>query len=36
MHASYKFSTLADKIRECVPREPLSASGGSGPTNKIL
>jgi ubiquitin-conjugating enzyme E2 Z len=36
MHATYKFSTLADKIRECVPREPLSGSGGGGPTNRIL
>jgi len=29
MQMTYKFSTLADKIRECVPRYPTPPSGGS-------
>jgi ubiquitin-conjugating enzyme E2 Z len=29
MTICYQFSTIADKIRECVPRFPVDASGGS-------
>jgi ubiquitin-protein ligase len=35
MRMTYKFSTLADKIRECVPRFPPAPSGGSGDKNTI-
>ena len=29
MTICYQFSTIADKIRECVPRFPTDAGGGS-------
>jgi len=36
MGVSYKFSTLADKIRDSVPRIPIAVGGGSaGPYNPI-
>jgi len=35
MHMTYKFSTLADKIRECVPRFPEASNGRSTGQNII-
>jgi len=35
MQMTYKFSTLADKIRECVPRFPEPSSGGCSNNNII-